>query len=230
MTAPHDHAERLSAFVDGEMAAAEVDALLDSLENPACRDQLARFARQRQKATPCVDISAAVAQRIRQECAAASVPSAGTVVSWKPLWRPFQWMASGRTAVIATGFAAAASVAVVALTLTPAVLEQQQTPVADIAQSDAPVSSVPIASNSLTRGAQPLPVQLVAQTTGAPQQTAPRELVIPAPAEQNDLDQLYLQHARFRGGYALAAPVSYGRVGATMVAVPVEQNVEPAQR
>ena len=35
--------ERLSAFVDDELGVDEIEALLDSLDNPACRAQLHRF-------------------------------------------------------------------------------------------------------------------------------------------------------------------------------------------
>lgn len=213
MTASLEHAERISAFVDGELSASEVDALLDSLENPACRGQLARFARQGRRGCPDIDISAAVAARIRQEQA----PVRNRQVRVSPLLLPFRWRPSARTWVAASGFAAAASVAVVALNIAPAT--QQVDSVAAIPEIAADALTTPAAL-----AARPVLVNAsqsqVASTLGDAGSSAPRELVIPVPEQRTELEQLYLQHARFRGGYALASPVSYGRVGASVAALP----------
>lgn len=210
MTAPLEHAERISAFVDGELSSTEIDALLDSLENPACRGQLARYARQGQRDGPAVDISASVAACIRQE-AAAAVPGRRA----KPVLLPFRWRPSARTWVAASGFAAAASVAVVALNIAPAT-QQVELPVS--------APEMALASPSRTITGVTAPVSLVSTAGAAATMVASekptRELVIPAPEQRTELEQLYLQHARFRGGYALAAPVSYGRVGASVAAIP----------
>ncbi len=117
MTASLEHAERISAFVDGELSPSELDALLDSLENPACRGQLARYARLGKRDCPALDISAAVATRIREETARAEPLSKRR---YKPVLKPFRRRPSARAWVAASGFAAAASVAVVALNIAPA--------------------------------------------------------------------------------------------------------------
>ncbi len=212
MTAPLEHAERISAFVDGELSSAEVDALLDSLENPACRGQLARYARQGARDCPALDISAAVAARIRAEQNQAA-PVVGR--RFNPVLSRFRRRPSARAWVAASGFAAAASVAVVALNIAPATQ-----------QNDVPLSAVPVAlaapaSNARTLAAPVSPISASAEATAVAAADKPsRELVIPAPQQRNELDQLYLQHARFRGGYALAAPVSYGRVGTSVTTLP----------
>ncbi len=214
MTASLEHAERISAFVDGELSASEVDALLDSLDNPACRGQLARFARQGRRGCPDIDISAAVAARIRQEQA----PIRNRQIRVSPLLLPFRWRPSARTWVAASGFAAAASVAVVALNIAPAT--QQVDSVAAIPEIAGDTRAAPVAALA----ARPVLVNAtqsqVASTLGDAGSSAPRELVIPVPEQRTELEQLYLQHARFRGGYALASPVSYGRIGASVAALP----------
>ncbi len=209
MTAPLEHAERISAFVDGELSSAEVDALLDSLENPACRGQLARYARQGARDCPALDISAAVAARIRAEQNQAA-PVVGR--RFNPVLSRFRRRPSARAWVAASGFAAAASVAVVALNIAPATQ-----------QNEVPLSAVPVALAAPASNARTLaaPISASAEVTAVAAADKPsRELVIPAPQQRNELDQLYLQHARFRGGYALAAPVSYGRVGTSVTTTP----------
>lgn len=200
MTNPLDTAERLSAFVDGEMGADEIDALLDSLDNPACRDQLRRFATvgSARDAAPMVDISGAVKARMAAEAPARVVSMATRRPS--VLRRRVAW----------AGLAAAASVAALALNLAP-VLQ-------DSAVDAAPVPMAVVANDGLA-------VATATAVEAQPVAGRPRELVIPSPST-SDLDRLYLQHARYRGGYALAAPVSYGRVG--IVGVPVSaETVDP---
>lgn len=233
-----NNAEQLSAFIDGELSANEVDNLLDALENPACRDQLARFSRCKNFQIQNWDISGAVAKCIEDETSRQGLTSGrSTVVDLaaakaKRLQKPAKalWLA-------ASGFAVAASVAVVALNISPALQNQAQPSVSLTAQNEslsdenatvavlAPKQLPPDASQSLS-GAPVHLASTVAGSSAVPVEG--RELVIPAPnpmtaqsnSESRELDQLYLQHARFRGGYALAAPVSYGRVGVSMVASP----------
>lgn len=229
MSASHNNAEKLSAFIDGELSAAEVDDLLEALENPACRDQLARFSRCKSFQIHTFDISGAVAKCIEEESkqtASAAVVDLSAAKERRQTHltkQPFKqvWMA-------ASAFAVAASVAVVALNISPSV-QQDVLPAGpalaqaqDGHQRSASILPSPTShSQSLTVA----PVQLVTDSNTATVASADegRELVIPAPAQSAELDQLYLQHARYRGGYALAAPVSYGRVGVSMTAAPLNE-------
>lgn len=221
MTAPQEHAERISAFVDGELSANEIDALLDSLENPACRGQLARYARLGRRDCPTLDISASVASRIRE----VQKPESSDVRA-KPLLLPFRWRPSARSWVAASGLAVAASVATVALNIAPLAQPGHAPETAGMSLASTQQNSAPVAALS-TAPAQTVAFSAASAAQGAASEKPARELVIPAPQQRTELEQLYLQHARYRGGYALAAPVSYGRVGASVAAVP--QQAEGAK-
>lgn len=240
MNPQQDHAERLSAFLDGELAADEVDALLEALENPACRDQLGRFAscsiqrsnggaigsRATGSSTHC-DISDAVLADIRAESSSGSRPAAGGSKVVSLVGRMSSRLRTQRTAAVRT-LAAAASIAALSVMVVPLMnTSPENNAVSDVATNSLGPASVATASRpdgaAGASASEPV-VSTVAFSEGVVPDSERRELVIPVPRENIDLNQLYLQHARFRGGYALAAPVSYGRVGVKVPATEQESR------
>lgn len=215
--------ERLSAFVDDELGVDEIEALLDSLDNPACRAQLHRFGSCRpqggRSAAP-LDLSARVAAQIRSERG----PSRPGRRAWRPLlaWQRLRdWRPSMADLVPVGSLAAAASVALVAFNLGPEATVPAAAPAADPA---AVLAAVPAgaAESSLSAPAQTVALAAAGPATAAPNPAVAAEegsedLVIPAPMPRAALDQMYLQHARFRGGYAMSPPATYARAGVTLV-------------
>lgn len=208
MNAPHETGERLSAFLDGELAADEIDALLDSLDNAACRGQMLRFG-----ASRCDKPTVAHGQLAQRICASVRAEAAQSLAP-QPRWRQWiQWRPSPQAWVPASGLAVAAAVGAVSLNLAPLSQSPAEQPVVAAVKS----LQQPVQPPLLQAAASGPAVRTVALTadSAAAADTA-RELVIPAPPERRELDQLYLQHARFRGGFAMSPPASLARAGAAL--------------
>ncbi len=212
------HKDLICAFLDEELSAGDVDELLSQLE---CQDTRARACRQSLVAsllvgrqnTLCPDLSAGVRAALAQE-------SAGATPTVVPLRR-----APGRRRdwkVPATGFALAASMAMVAVF----VVKPSSQPAAE---ATAPARIASAASG-----------QPVAQTV-AVSAPATRELVIAAPEhsrplvaqwgsadapgtqpvtsssalQRQQLNTFLINHARNGGGNALSGSLGYARVAAS---------------
>lgn len=211
MNASLENAERLSAFLDDELASTDVDALLDALENPACRQQMLRFSVREQLVQGAqLPRSAAddLGMRLRPQLQTPTEVAKSQPQRWLPriaaLFQPAVWIPAG-------GLAASALVGVVAWQLN-APLQTPANPA--VGSQTASAVAAPVAALAT---ANELPVSLVSAQANSQSMAvsagSPRELVIPAPDNSKEIEQLYLQHARFRGGYLLSTPAAFARVG-----------------
>lgn len=226
MNSSLENAERLSAFLDDELASTDVDALLDALENPACRQQLLRFSARDQVvqgAERTFSAAEDLGMRLRPQLQAPASSRAAKPERhhwWHgltALLRPAVWIPAG-------GVAASALVAVVAWQVNAPL---QTTQPANLVSASAPPASQQLAT---TAASSNLPVTLVGAPASlrASSASSPRELVIPAPENSKEIEQLYLQHARFRGGYLLSTPAAFARVGVQpTMAAPADAQTDP---
>lgn len=228
MNASLENAERLSAFLDDELASTDVDALLDALENPACRQQMLRFSMREhvaQGAQLPLTTADDLGMRLRPQMQ--SQPESPALQPQRRRWlqnitallQPAVWIPAG-------GVAASALVAVVAWQISAPL---QDTQPADLASAAAPLASSLPAQSS---GPSDLPVTLVAAPASLPSlragEASQRELVIPVPENSKEIEQLYLQHARFRGGHLLSTPAAFARVGVQpTMATQVSNKTDP---
>lgn len=207
--------EMLAAFVDGELAADEIDALLARLECDRSRGQLCR----QMMVTHALsggrvqrrDISLSLRAALRQEAPLARPR--------RRVLRPLRF--SRRFAVPAGGLALAASVGLAAVIVSqpPAVTP---TPAMAEAPVTVPAGPHPAAGQDVAR------TQTVAAVTDS---SGSQELVIKAPESgqrqitaqwasapadnpRSRLDSYLINHARHGGGYGLSGPLGYARIAA----------------
>jgi sigma-E factor negative regulatory protein RseA len=184
--------EKLSAFLDGELTAQEQNALVDQLANDASmRRQLSRFQ--------LVSAQLQQDEALRVDASGIASAVAGKLSEEPTVLAPRRPRDGSKVQRLALGAALAATVAAVAISVAPQLLEPTGDPMSPETFAFAPRLSVPtVDATTVALGSGPV---------ASAQETAARQRwKVLQPDIQNKLDKYLLEHSEFAGRLNAAQP------------------------